>query len=230
MRGSRKPFLVGGRLPPYDPTKRPRGGHSGGARAKPAAYLRVSTSGQDCEMQRQAIGLAALARGDAELTWFEDTGSGRSWERPALVELRAAVFRGEVGRLYVFKLDRLSRMGVLDTAKLVGELHSAGCAVVSLTEGFDFGAPVVGGLLVAMLAFAAELEWSAQQDRLTAARQARARAGKSWGRPSKSSALSAKILERRAAGESIRQIAIALKVPKSTVSDALKNGPKTASG
>jgi len=191
-------------------------------RGKPAAYLRVSTSGQDTELQRQAIERAALARGDAELAWFEDTGSGRSWERPALAQLKAAIFRGEVGRLYVFKLDRLSRMGVVDTSKLVGAIHAAGCELISLSEGFDFASPGVGALLVAMLAFAAELEWSAQQDRLTAARETRRRAGKSWGRPPKNSgALRARILELRGEGRSIRAISMALKVPKSTVQDCI---------
>jgi DNA invertase Pin-like site-specific DNA recombinase len=173
-------------------------------------------------LQRQAVERAAAARGDVELIWFEDTGSGRSWERPALASLKAAIFRGEVGRLYVFKLDRLSRMGLVDTSKLVAQIHAAGCELISLCEGFDFGAPGVGALLVAMLAFAADFEWRAQQERLKAAREARTRAGKSWGRPKKTPvALGARILELRAEGRSVRAISIALKVPKSTVQDCI---------
>lgn len=219
-------------MPPYDPSKRLLGSHSGGARAKPAAYLRVSTSPQEADNQREAVLLAAAARGDGELTWFIDTGSGRSWQRPALEQLRSAIFRGEVGRVYVWKLDRLSRMGIADTCQLVREWRQAGCALVSALEGFDFGDLVAGELLLAMLAWAADWEWRQQQDRLAAARQRREKSGKSWGRPSKRADVAQKIREMREQHpkRSVREIAVALKVPKSTVHEALKKGAKTAAG
>lgn len=121
-------------------------------------------------------------------------------------------------------------MGVVDTSKLVGEIHAAGCELIAVSQGFDFSQPIIGGLLVAMLAFAAELEWSTQQDRLTAAREARRRAGKSWGRPPKNAgAVGARIVELRAEGRSIRAISVALKVPKSTVHEALQKWPANES-
>jgi len=183
----------------------------------------VSTTPQDAENQRAEVERAAAARGDAELTWFVDTGSGKSWKRPALDELSAAIFRGEVGRVYVWKLDRLSRMGIGDTFRLVESWRRAGMReLLSAVEGFDFGDPVTGDLLLAMLAWAARWEMQQQADRLAAARERRLASGKSWGRPPKNpGALRARILELRAEGRSVRAISVALKVPKSTVHDAI---------
>ena len=197
------------------------------ARGEAAAYLRVSTSPQEADNQREAVQRAAAARGDGELTWFVETGSGRSWSRPALADLSAAIFSGRVRRVYVWKLDRLSRMGIADTSQLVQQWRRAGMReLISAVEGFDFGDPVTGDLLVAMLAWAAKWEWDQQQDRLTAARERRKKAGKSWGRPGElAPATRARIAEMRAETppRSIRAIAVALKVPKSTVHEACRS-------
>lgn len=193
-----------------------------------AAYLRVSTSPQEAENQREAVQRAALARGDGELAWFVDTGTGRSWNRPELRKLSEAIFSGRVRRVYVWSIDRLSRMGVADTCQLVQQWRRAGMRdLVSAVEGFDFGDPMTGELLLAMLAAVAKMEWDRQQERLAAARQRRQATGKGWGRPASTDG--AAILRLRAEGRSIRDIAVALKVPKSTVSDAIlraENEPK----
>lgn len=198
-----------------------------------AAYLRVSSSKQDADNQREAVIRAATARGDGELTWFVDVGSSKSWSRPALAELNAAIFQGRVRRVYVWKLDRLSRMGIADTCQLVQQWRRAGCGLLSSAEGFDFGDPVTGELLLAMLAWAAKWEWEQQADRLAAARQKREKAGKTWGRPPElAPADRERIGELRAEGRSIRAISVALKVPKSTVHEVLQcqadKAPETA--
>ncbi len=93
--------------------------------AATAAYLRVSTHQQDWKLQRDAIARACRARGDriAKAFWFEEKKSGRSIDRPVLKKLRAAVRAGRVGRLYVFRIDRLTRSGIRDTLALVEEFR-----------------------------------------------------------------------------------------------------------
>jgi len=205
-------------VPPYTPPERQKGG----VLASAAAYVRVSTPEQSEALQRAAIDRAAAVRGDIDLAWFGETRSGRSWVRPELDRLRAAVFRGEFRRVYVWRLDRLTRRGVRDTLEVVEALKQAKCQLISVTEGFDF-AGAMGDLLVSMLGFAAQMEIDAQMDRQTAARARLESEGRSWGRPPLESALREKIRALRAEGRSIRSISMAVKVPRSTVFGVLKS-------
>lgn len=188
-----------------------------------AAYLRVSTTQQDWKLQRAAVERAAAARGDRipKRLWFEEKKSGRNIERPVLQKLRAAVRAGVVGRLYVFRIDRLTRSGIRDTLALVEEFRRGGAELVSIADGFDLsghGAEVV----LAVLAWAAQMERNAIGERIKAARVRIEREGGRWGRPRSvdpATLVKARALER--SGKSVRAIAIALKVPRSTLSDAL---------
>ncbi len=166
---------------------------------------------------------AAAARGDRipKRLWFEEKKSGRNIERPVLQKLRAAVRAGVVGRLYVFRIDRLTRSGIRDTLALVEEFRRGGAELVSIADGFDLsghGAEVV----LAVLAWAAQMERNAIGERIKAARVRIEREGGRWGRPRSIDPTTLKkirALER--SGVSLRAIAIAVKVPRSTLSDAL---------
>ena len=73
---------------------------------------------------------------------------------------------------------------------------------------------------------AAKLERAAINDRIAAARERLEAQGEAWGRlPSLDGLTRRAIIEHRAAGESLRSIAIALKVPKSTVARVSRNPP-----
>jgi DNA invertase Pin-like site-specific DNA recombinase len=183
--------------------------------------VRVSTPEQNYELQRAEIERAAAARGDGPLTWYSETRSGRSWVRPELERLTRAAARGLHGRVYVWRLDRLTRRGPADTLATVQALRSAGCQLVSVTEGFDF-AGAAGELLVAMLGFLAAGESEAQLDRQRAARTALEARGGKWGRPAKiSPEQCARIAALASEGRSVRSIAMAVKLKRSTVHDAL---------
>lgn len=211
MRALREWLMVRGPVAPLHPPKR----------LKSAAYVRVSTALQDFELQRAEIERAAAARGDAELTWYAETRSGRSWVRPELEKLASAAARGHHERVYVFRLDRLTRRGPADTLATVQRLRSAGCQLISVTEGFDFAGPV-GELLVAMLGFLAAGEAEAQSERQRAARAALEAKGGKWGRPSKITLEQiARIGELVGEGRSVRSIAMAVKLKRSTVQDLI---------
>jgi DNA invertase Pin-like site-specific DNA recombinase len=187
-----------------------------------AAYARVSTPEQGFELQRVSVERRASNDHAGELAWYTEQRSGRSWIRPELDRLLEAVRQGQHNRVYVWRLDRLTRRGSHDTLGVVQALRSAGAELVSVTEGFDFSG-AVGELLVSMLGFAARLEMDAQLERQQAARARLESEGRAWGRPSRLPAATAeKIRALRAEGRSIRSIAMAVKVPRSSVFDALK--------
>lgn len=153
--------------------------------------------------------------------WFHEKQSGRSLQRPELGELRAAVRAGEVRTLYVFRLDRLTRSGIRDTLALLEELRGAGCELVTVADGFDLAGPAAD-VVIAVMAWAAQMERLALGERIAAARVRVEAAGGRWGRPRRVAAgTEAKVLELAAKGRSVRQIAVATKVPRTTVQRTL---------
>jgi DNA invertase Pin-like site-specific DNA recombinase len=185
------------------------------------AYVRVSSRAQDHATQRHAVERAAAARGDTVERWHVETMSGRTVARPVLDELRAAVRRGEVRRLYVYRLDRLTRSGIRDTLDVVHEVRAHGCELVTLADGFDPSGPAAD-LILAVMAWAAQMERQAINERISAARVRVEAQGGAWGRPSRyTPADVCRALEMRKAGHSVRDVAVALKIPRSTVARML---------
>jgi len=188
-----------------------------------AAYLRVSTEKQDVKTQRHAITRAAAARGDRirKAFWFEEKKSAATIDRAALQKLRAAVRAGVVGRVYVFAIDRLGRSGIRDVLGVVEEFKHHGAELVSLTDAFDLNGPAAE-VVLAVLAWAAQMERARIGERIRAARVRVEATGGRWGRPRR---MDPATLERARSMQkkkkTLRQIAQALKVPRSTLSDAL---------
>jgi len=186
-----------------------------------AAYLRVSSRAQDFASQRSAIERAAKARGDSITEWRSEKRSGKLLARPELDLVRADVRAGRISKLYLYRLDRLTRSGIRDTLEVVQELRAHGCDVVSVADGFDLNGPAAE-IVLAVLSWASQMERLAINERITAARERTESEGKKWGRPSRFDAAGlVKVKALKAEGRSIREIAIAMKVPKSTVARAL---------
>jgi len=182
-----------------------------------AAYVRVSTRQQTLEAQKEAIERAAHARGDEIGEWFEEKISAAKLKRPELVRLREQVRAGAVRKVYVFKLDRLSRSGIRDMFEVVDEFRRYGCALAAIADAFDLEGPAAD-VVLAVLAWVAQMERQALGERISAAREHVERKGGAWGRPRRvdpGSVLEA--VERRAAGESWRDISVAMKIPKTTL-------------
>jgi len=192
-----------------------------------AAYLRVSSRAQDHATQRAAVERAAAARGDSALTWYSEKRSGKLLARPELDRLRADVRAGAVRRLYVYRLDRLTRSGIRDTLEVVEELRRCGCELVTVADGFSLDGPAAE-IILAVMAWAAKMERLAINERISAARERVEAEGGTWGRPVRLDAETvASVRRMRAEGRSVRQIAVAAKVPRSTVARLLsrKDGP-----
>jgi DNA invertase Pin-like site-specific DNA recombinase len=189
-----------------------------------AAYLRVSTRQQDWELQRREIERAARARGDqvAKRLWFEEKVSGRSIDRPVLTKLRGAVREGHVRRIYVWRIDRLTRSGIRDTFDLVEEFRRGGAELVTVADGFDLSGPAAD-VVLAVMAWAAQMERAAIGERIRAARARVEAEGGRWGRP-RNVELDPRTLQRAhdlRKTHSMRKVAELLDVPRSTLADAL---------
>lgn len=186
-----------------------------------SAYIRVSSRGQSFESQRAAIEQAATARGDKIARWYAEKLGASTISRPALDELRADVRAGIVRKLWVFRIDRLTRSGIRDTLGLVDELRAHGCQLATVADGFSLDGPG-SEIVLAVLAWAAQMERAALGERISAARARIEAAGGRWGKPR---AIDPGTLERarsmRAENSTIREISVALKIPRSTISDAL---------
>lgn len=194
-----------------------------------AAYVRVSSKAQDLEMQRVAIQRAAEARGDVITEWFEEKASARTIDRAELSRVRNAARGGAIRKLYVFRLDRLARSGIRDTFEVVEGLQAHGCSIASVADGFSLDGPAAE-IILAVMAWAAKMERLAINERIAAARVRFEGEGRGWGRPrgrlkrgadgaerNMDPGAPAKMLALRAAGKSVRDIAVAVKVPRSTV-------------
>lgn len=193
-------------------------------------YLRVSSRAQDHATQRSAIERAAATRGDTITNWYAEKKSGKTLARPELDRLRADAKAGCIlGRLYLFKLDRLTRSGVRDTFMIIEELRGHGIELVTAADGFDLTGPVAE-VVLAVMAWAAKMELVTRNERIAAARERIEAEGGRWGRPSRLSTEDrAKILAMHTGGRSIRAIAVALKIPRATVGRALAASRKGGS-
>jgi DNA invertase Pin-like site-specific DNA recombinase len=193
------------------------------------AYVRVSSKAQDYASQRAAIERAAAARGDIITTWYSEKKSAKDTpgaDREALRQLRADARAGLIRRLYVFRLDRFTRSGIRDTLDVVQELQRHGVEILSMTDGFDLSGPAAE-VVLAVMAWAAQMELLARNERIAAARDRMEEEGRPWGRPPRMSAEQvARARALHAEGRSVREVAEALKHPRSTIGRAVAPSQK----
>ncbi len=188
-------------------------------------YVRVSSRAQDDATQRSAIERAAAARGDTICAWYAEKRSAKTNARPELRRLRDDVRTGVARKVYVFKLERLVRTGVGDTFAVVDEVRRGGAVLVAVADNLTIVPDkddVASEVLIFAFGLAAKLERTAINDRIGAARERIEAEGGRWGRPH---AIDRATLERaralRAEGRTVRDVAVALKVKRSTLARAL---------
>lgn len=144
------------------------------------AYVRVSSKAQGRAMQKAAIEKAAGARGDKIVRWFSDKLSGATMDRPGLEKLRGEARAGELARLYVYRLDRLTRSGIRDTLDVVDELRGHGCTIATIADGFDLAGPA-SEIVMVVISWAAKMERLAIGERIASARARVEAEGGRWG-------------------------------------------------
>jgi DNA invertase Pin-like site-specific DNA recombinase len=144
-----------------------------------AAYCRVSTTGQNEAGQVREIERWLCGNGIDDVRWFVDKRTGDNLDRPAFQELQAAIFRGDVGTIVLWKLDRLSRNLVEGLNTLAGWCDR-GLRVVSVTQQIDFNG-ALGKMLAAVLLGVAEMEQETRRERQAAGIAAARASGRRWG-------------------------------------------------
>ena len=147
-----------------------------------ACYLRVSTTEQTVENQRNDLRIYCKARGWDDVIEYSDTGiSGTRERRPGLDHLMSEVKSRRVDVVVVAAFDRLGRSvrHLVETLELLRHLD---VEFISLREQIDTGSPL-GQAVFTIIAAIAQLERSLIVERVRAGlRRARAE-GKRLGRP-----------------------------------------------
>lgn len=128
-----------------------------------ALYIRVSTEAQADEgysigAQQAKLRAFCEMRGITRFEDFIDGGwSGSNLERPEIGRLIRAANAGEIGRVVVYKLDRLSR-SQKDTLYLIEDVFLPnGIDFVSINENIDTESPY-GRAMIGILSAFAQLE------------------------------------------------------------------------
>src|SRR5437870_3766513 len=147
-----------------------------------ACYLRVSTTEQTVENQRNDLRAYCQARGWDDVIEYSDTGvSGTRERRPGLDRLMSDVKARRVDVVVVAAFDRLGR-SVRHLVEALELFRHLGVEFISLREQIDTGS-ALGQAIFTIIAAIAQLERSLIVERVKAGlRRARAE-GKRLGRP-----------------------------------------------
>jgi len=153
---------------------------------KCAAYLRVSTAGQDNSNQLPDCEALARSKGYELTAYYTEKGS--SWHQGHQPELARLLDDLRSGRrkydyLIVWSIDRLCRGGIGPIFSLVKTFESLGVRVISARESWLDSAGPAGDLVLSVVAWVAQFESERKSERVLAGlTTARAR-GQRLGRP-----------------------------------------------
>lgn len=149
---------------------------------KACLYARVSTPGQDPEVQLSALRTHATQRGWQVVEEYIDRGvSGAKERRPALDRLRKAAWAGHFQVVLVWRFDRFAR----SVKHLVGALEtfrSLNVGFVSLEEQLDTSSPI-GQAMFTIIGAMAQLERDIIRERVLVGLERARMRGVRLGRP-----------------------------------------------
>ena len=187
-----------------------------------AVYARVSTDGQDPEVQLQALRAHAANRGWTLVEEFVDHGySGVKERRPALDRLMKAAWTGRFHAVLVWRFDRFAR-SVKHLLTALEQFRSLKINFISLQEQFDTSTPI-GHVLFTIIGAMAQLERDIIRERVKAGLDRARSKGVRLGRPV-SSAKCNEVLALHREGLSLPDIARQLHCSRSTVKRRLREG------
>lgn len=185
-----------------------------------ALYLRVSTLEQNPETQGLDLRQLAQQRGFTIVEEYVDHGiSGTRAKRPGLDRMLADARRGCLDVVVVWACDRLAR-STRHFLEVLDELSRLKVEFVSFRENLDTGGPL-GRAVVIIIAAIAELERNLIIERVRAGMRRAKLEGRHIGRRPIQLDRAA-ILQERARGRSLSQIAKAHTISRALVSKVLK--------
>lgn len=142
-----------------------------------AIYARQSLEKKDSLSMETQIDFCKKVLSDNEtVEVFTDQGySGKNIERPAFQQMMRQVENGDINKVIVYKLDRISR-SVLDFANLMETFRQHHVTFQSTQEQFDTATPMGNAMLNVTMVFA-QLERETIQQRVTDNYYARGKKG-----------------------------------------------------
>ncbi len=131
---------------------------------KEAIYTRQSIDKRDSvSIETQQAECEKLIKGDFVI--FSDKGySGKNTERPGLQHLLCAIQCGNISKVVVYRLDRISR-NITDFYNLYETMKNYGCEFVSVSEAFDTSG-TMGRAMMGIIAVFAQMERETIQQRI----------------------------------------------------------------
>ena len=192
-----------------------------------ALYARVSTDGQDPELQLMALRAHAVNRGWTIMDEFIDQGySGAKEKRPALDRLMKVAWAGTVQAVLVWRFDRFAR-SVKHLIKALEQFRSLNVNFISFQEQFDTSTPI-GQAMFTIIGAMAQLERDIIRERVRAGLAVAKARGRRLGRPSvRVNAQELTLL--KTSGLSLHEMARQLRCSRSTVRRRLREVPHEAS-
>lgn len=187
---------------------------------KAALYLRVSTLDQHPETQLHDLRILAAQRGFEIVNEYTDKISGAKAKRPGLDQLLADARRGRFDVVMVWAFDRLAR-SVRHFLEVLDELNHLQIEFVSFRENIDSGGPL-GRALVVIIGAIAELERNLIIERVRAGMRRAKLEGRQIGRRPLDVDRAA-VLRDRQRGMSLKDVAKAHRISKSSVCRVLKH-------
>jgi len=178
-------------------------------------YARVSTKDQSCELQVRDLRAYCAARGFDLVREYIDVGqSGAKDSRPELNKLMDDARKRQFDAIVVWRFDRFAR-STKHLLLALEEFRSLGIQFISYQENIDTSS-ALGQALFTIVSAVAQLERDLIRERVSAGIRNARENGKQLGRP-KSVVDRERILELKAQGNSLRQIATTLGVGYGTI-------------
>lgn len=186
-----------------------------------AIYVRVSSRQQDTRSQIPDLRRWVEASCDEPTTWYEEKATGKRMDRPTMERLLADVAAGKIGRIVVWRLDRLGRTAA-GLTQFFDDLVRRRVGLYSLRDCLDLETPA-GRLMANVLASVAAYETEVRGERQRAGIDAARAAGKQWGGSKPGRRLSVTIEQQeavrrlRAEGTSIAAISRTVRLSRPTI-------------
>lgn len=197
-----------------------------------AVYIRVSTLQQITDSQEHAIDRWREKNDDPDIENYVDKASGKDQNRPEFQRLKKDIEDGKVAKLVFWRLSRLGRR-TIDVLQFLNLCVANKVELVSLADNIDLGT-AFGRAMVAVMAVFDEMTRDIISENTIAGMAAARERNKdnpnwrigsprprgSFGKRTKN--LAPAVMQMRANGESIRNIAKELKLAKKTVEKIVK--------
>lgn len=193
-----------------------------------ALYARVSTEGQDPEVQLIALRTHAAQRGWQIVEEFVDRGvSGATERRPAVDRLMKAAWAGQFQVVLVWRFDRFAR-SVKHLVAALETFRTLHIGFVSLQEQLDTSTPI-GQAMFTIIGAMAQLERDIIRERVKAGLERAKARGIRLGRP-RVPVVAQELMALQAQGLSVGEIARRLRSSPSTVRRYLSQALSHAAG